>query len=47
MTKELPAGVEYEEVEVERPVYEWDCDPLLASNSASGPKITILNEEMS
>ena len=47
MTKELPAGVEYEEVEVERQVYEWDCDPLLASNSDSGPKITILNEEMS
>lgn len=29
--KELPVGVEYEDVEVERPVYEWDCDPLLAS----------------
>ena len=24
----LPTGVQYETVEVERPVYEWTCDPL-------------------
>ena len=29
--RQLPEGVEYVDVEVERPVYEWDCDPLLAS----------------
>lgn len=28
--RQLPEGVSYVDVEVERPVYEWDCDPLLA-----------------
>lgn len=28
--KELPEGVEYVEVEIEEPVYDWECSPLLS-----------------
>ena len=27
---QLPEGVEYVKVEVEEPVYEWSCDPILS-----------------
>ena len=29
--RQLPEGVKHVDVEVERPIYEWDCDPILSA----------------